>query len=186
MKACTRCGIERDLGEFYADRRATDGRTSACKACLNRDIARYQRAHSEDIARRQRAWYLKNRVSVLLRSKAYAEANKDQVSALKRKWAEENRQQVLVAGRAWKKRNPHFVAFHKQKHHAKKRGIEFLFTFEEWMRWWGSDLGRRGRGADDLCMGRYADEGSYERGNVYKVPMSENKAGPRPLPVPDW
>ncbi len=41
-------------------------------------------------------------------------------------------------------------AFWLQKHKSKKRGIEFLFTFEEWVNWWETQLGpdwfkKRGR-----------------------------------------
>lgn len=32
-KVCTKCGKEKSLDEFYADKRNTDGKTSWCKTC---------------------------------------------------------------------------------------------------------------------------------------------------------
>lgn len=61
--------------------------------------------------------------------------------------------------------------FYQQKRNAKQRGIEFLFTFEEWVKWWEDNLGAdwqslRGKGKNLYQMTRYKDEGSYEWGNV--------------------
>ena len=51
--------------------------------------------------------------------------------------------------------------FQQQKYMAKRRGIEFLFTFEEWIKMW-EDSGKwneRGRGAKKYCMARHNDIG---------------------------
>jgi hypothetical protein len=43
-KACTRCGRVKPLGEFYGDKRASDGCASECKKCTNaRNKARRER-----------------------------------------------------------------------------------------------------------------------------------------------
>lgn len=34
-KHCTKCAIEKPTGEFYTDKRATDGRSSECKECAS-------------------------------------------------------------------------------------------------------------------------------------------------------
>jgi len=77
-------------------------------------------------------------------------------------------------GVTWKRNNPEKVAYMKQKHHAKTRDIDFLFTYEEWLAWWGDDYNMRGTTADELCMARLNDTGSYEPSNVYKTTNSGN------------
>ncbi len=70
----------------------------------------------------------------------------------------------------------------KHKHHrymkhrrsAKWRGIAFLFTFEEWVEWWGEDWEKRGNGPNDLVMARVGDTGPYHPSNVRKLTMAEN------------
>lgn len=86
----------------------------------------------------------------------------------------------------YRRRHPKLVAWQTQKAHAKYRGIVYLLTFEEFVSFWGDRFEYRGREPDSLCMGRYGDEGSYMIGNIYICPFSENKEGPRPLPVPTW
>jgi len=66
------------------------------------------------------------------------------------------------------------IKFGTQKQNAKQRGIEFQFTYEEWIKWWGSDIDKRGRGKDNLVMARKGDTGPYHPDNVIKLPNKDN------------
>lgn len=57
---------------------------------------------------------------------------------------------------------------------ARQRGIDWQFTFESWMEWWGADFALRGNRATDLCMARTGDTGAYHPNNVRKATNSEN------------
>ena len=61
---------------------------------------------------------------------------------------------------------------HKQT--AKRRGIPFDLSFEEWWAYWEPHWQYRGRGKGFLCMSRYGDTGSYILGNVYINTYEEN------------
>lgn len=73
-------------------------------------------------------------------------------------------------------------AYSKHKENAKRRGVGFLLTFEEWSAVW-KDSGRlRWRGHRPGCyvMCRTGDEGPYALGNVYIGPAMVNFTdGPR-------
>jgi hypothetical protein len=75
---------------------------------------------------------------------------------------------------AWKARHPNRKEFLDQRANAKKRGIPFLFTYEEWLEWWGEDINKRGCNAGDLVMARHGDVGPYQLGNVYKSTVEDN------------
>lgn len=47
MKTCTKCGVEKDLEEFYAHRKTKDGRNSYCKGC-DREIRNVNRKNLKD------------------------------------------------------------------------------------------------------------------------------------------
>ena len=51
---------------------------------------------------------------------------------------------------------------------AARRGIDWLFTFEEWARVWvdSGKWGERGRGKGRYCMARHGDAGPYSEWNV--------------------
>lgn len=59
-------------------------------------------------------------------------------------------------------------AYTQQKNNAKARGIDWQFTFETWLSWWGADIGNRGVRAWNLQMQRIADAGPYHPDNVRK------------------
>lgn len=66
------------------------------------------------------------------------------------------------------------TAYFQQKNNAKARGIEWQFTFETWVDWWGADIERRGSRVDSLQMQRIADAGPYHPDNVRKGVPKQN------------
>lgn len=72
-----------------------------------------------------------------------------------------------------------YRAFYYQRHAAKRRGIEFLFEFEEWLKWWEDQLGsdwfkKRGKGKGKYVMARFGDKGPYVIGNIKCIVGDEN------------
>jgi hypothetical protein len=66
--------------------------------------------------------------------------------------------------------------FNQQKSNAKRRGIAWRLTFEEWSKIW-TDSGKwelRGRNSGQYCMSRPGDQGSYAVDNVRIVPVTLN------------
>jgi hypothetical protein len=66
---------------------------------------------------------------------------------------------------------------------AKKRGVAFLLTFEEWYQWWlqnGVDKNGPSTGGlkrnqlTELCMCRFNDTGPYALNNIYCATRSQN------------
>lgn len=62
---------------------------------------------------------------------------------------------------------------------TKRRKIEFLFTYDEWIAWWEKNLGPnwfalRGTASESYVMARYGDKGPYAPWNVKCITMAEN------------
>ena len=83
-----------------------------------------------------------------------------------------NKQKIEQKNARWRQNNPERWAFLMQRQHAKQRGIEFLFEFQEWLDWWGDDFANRGCKVGQLVMARFNDEGPYAPDNVTKVTCS--------------
>lgn len=68
-------------------------------------------------------------------------------------------------------------AFQMHRWNAKRRGIPFLFTFDQWVAWWmtGDRWSRRGRTKDALVMARPGDTGPYSPSNVVCISHHENR-----------
>jgi len=66
------------------------------------------------------------------------------------------------------------TAFQQQIRDSRVRNIEFKFTYEEWINWWGVDILKKGRKSGQLVMARYKDQGCYEPTNCYKSTCNAN------------
>lgn len=77
--------------------------------------------------------------------------------------------------KAWSERNPEKHAYNLQKCAAKRRGIPWELTFEQFVEFWGEDFALRGKDHEDLCMCRIGDEGPYAIGNIVKATVQENR-----------
>jgi len=91
-----------------------------------------------------------------------------------KEWAENNKERMRELQARWREENPKKDAYICQKKDAKRRGIEWLFTLEEWIACWGEKFADRGRGADRLCMARIGDTGPYSPDNVEIITGGQN------------
>jgi hypothetical protein len=68
------------------------------------------------------------------------------------------------------------IAFLMHRAGAKRRKVEFLFSFDQWLTIWVSSgkLKLRGKGKGKFCMARLEDKGPYAVGNVEIILHSEN------------
>lgn len=64
--------------------------------------------------------------------------------------------------------------YNAQRHAARRRGIEWRLTFEEWLAWWGDDLPERGPRVNQLSMQRIGDIGPYALDNIRKGTPKDN------------
>ena len=75
-------------------------------------------------------------------------------------------------------KNEKLEKFHQHKANAERKGITFLFTFEEWLDMWlqSGKWEERGRGPDKYCMARHNDIGPYAIWNVSIQTNKQNSA----------
>jgi hypothetical protein len=72
-----------------------------------------------------------------------------------------------IWGQPWKE-------FCQQRSNAKRRGIKFKLSFEEWCEIWTKSGLYKHRGRNGFVMHRMGDTGAYEVGNVEIVSSREN------------
>jgi len=74
-----------------------------------------------------------------------------------------------------------YAAYVVQRNSAHRRGIDFNFTYEEWLAWWNQALAaigpeaKRGLRRGEYMMCRFGDIGVYESGNVYAGTSAQNQ-----------
>jgi len=63
-KVCTKCGTEKEMGEFWKDGRLKSGRCAECKLCQKQRNQEYYRRNRCQIIKRQEKWTAQNRDKV--------------------------------------------------------------------------------------------------------------------------
>ncbi len=109
---------------------------------------------------------------------ADSDDSREKQRAYTRKWQAAHRRKHIDAVGTAKRKNPLKYGYLDHKSRAKKRGITFLLTFEEWKTIW-LDSGKwdqRGLAVDSYCMARHGDVGPYAVGNVRICTRRENNA----------
>lgn len=100
-KTCTKCKQDKELTEFYKDRRIKDGLRSQCKSCMKG----YHETNREKITARQKAHYQANREKIIARQQAHYQANREKVSVYKRAHYEAHREEVRSRQHAYYQEN---------------------------------------------------------------------------------
>jgi hypothetical protein len=79
VKRCRRCGEDKPLDEFYAEKSGRDGRRPECKACT---------------AAQRKQWYAANKEREIARVRAWQQANPDRVKASQHKNREQRNRKM--------------------------------------------------------------------------------------------
>lgn len=104
-KICTKCGVEKGLGEFWVKRNSKDGRNPACKACVNEYHRAYREKNQEKTKEQSRAYKRRNADKVKEQARAYREKNPEKVKEFGRVWREANAEKDKERHRAYRERN---------------------------------------------------------------------------------
>lgn len=60
-KICIKCGLEKDINEFYLNAGTKDGYSSICKDCQKKSSAKYAQEHKEEIRQYKKERYLRRK-----------------------------------------------------------------------------------------------------------------------------
>lgn len=148
-KVCTRCGEEKDLSEFYKEKRAKDGKTSHCKVCDLKLSREYYIKHSDVIKKRSEVYYKEHIVEILKKNSVRWSKNKAIHSERRKATYDSIRSRVRVYHREYYLKNSEVVRqklrdyrstpngmLVKRKSDHKRRDImkesETTLTSEQW------------------------------------------------------
>lgn len=108
-KTCTKCNIEKQIGEFSLHSTNKDRLQGSCKSCAS--LARASKyASNPDAARSlSSAWNRANPVKVKARKAAYRVANREQIAAYDAARRKDHPEKIKAQTNAWRKANPEKV-----------------------------------------------------------------------------
>lgn len=169
-KVCTKCGVEKDLSEFYEDKKARDGHVAQCKECSRKYHKKYNQDHKEEISSRRRARHIANLELDTQKRRAYNQKNREKRREQKRKdyqkhkeernkrqrekyaenpepfkkaskeYIQKNPKKVSERVSKWAKKNPDKVRGYKRKWNQNNKELKNSYT-----------IARRSKAKNVLC-----------------------------------
>jgi hypothetical protein len=120
-KVCTKCGVEKELGEFSRNKGGKYGVRADCKYCRKQ----YYQENRGRMLEYRKEYYQENRSEVIRYGKRYYQENREKrVEYNKhygRQYRQDNRERVLECQKQYRQENPEIFRAGNAKYRAKKR-----------------------------------------------------------------
>ncbi len=163
-KTCTKCGETKPTTEFHKDKSKSDGLYPGCKVCRNARNRTHYEANSEKQKARHKDYREANPEKEKARNKAYYEANPEKIKARNKAYYEANSEKIKARTKAYNKTPAGKLREYKGA--AKKRGIPFLLTEEEFNSLWQLPCHYCDTEIKTISLDRVDNDGPYHIDNV--------------------
>jgi hypothetical protein len=94
MKTCTKCGIEKPLVEFHANKIQRDGRRPDCRMCCSAAAKEYNKLNAAKVKERKRMAYIRDKEKIMEQHKDYRSRNKETVFLTQQRYRQNNKDKI--------------------------------------------------------------------------------------------
>ena len=116
-KRCTKCGVEKDISEFWKEKTHKDGRRSWCKDCDREKGKRWRKLNPKRKRELHKNWRTKNKIKLTKKKKIFYQKNKDKILAQKKDHYNKNREKVLEQCKKYREGNKKIMRKRKSKYY---------------------------------------------------------------------
>ena len=172
-KVCSKCGIEKELGEFHKKKTGKYGVNSRCKMCVRKQKKEYYNQNKDEIKQQKKEYREQNKDKIKEYRKEYYEQNKDKIKEYLKEYLQTEHGKMVF------KINNH-------KRRAKKKEVAKLgtYTIEEWQEamqffnnkcaWSGKSLTNKNESVDHIYPN--SKGGTLNINNIVPCDISVNKS----------
>jgi len=120
-KVCSKCKVEKDVGEFHSNKIRSGGIDYFCKECRNKYNRKYYSDHLEENKIRSKKYHLEHKVTMKEKNKLKYIENKEKIDALNKKYSEteSGRESAIRRNKKYAMLHPDKVKEFSRKYHAK-------------------------------------------------------------------
>ena len=116
-KICTKCGIEKELTEYYKAKDGKYGYAAICKICLiEYHKQRYQKNKTK-CNELSKTYYQKNKEKICERGKKYRQDNKEKL----RQYYQENKEKNIIRAKHYNENNKDILAERRKKYEKENK-----------------------------------------------------------------
>ena len=138
-KVCSKCKIEKELGEFGVVENSKDGHRSSCKECNKLISKKYREKNKNILNEKYKKWVVSNpekfkksyndyRKNNPKKIKSYYINNRDKIL----KYRNENFEKILIKKREYYQKNKEILLLENKKYKEKNK-LKYLITKKKWI-----------------------------------------------------
>jgi hypothetical protein len=127
-KTCTKCGVEKDVGEFNKNNKSKDGLCCWCSKCRkqyredNREKIRIKnKQYNEANSEKMKEYYQANRDKIRIKNKEYNDAHREQRHAKQKEYREANRDKIRTRNKEYQEANKEKLLVYAKKYREDNR-----------------------------------------------------------------
>lgn len=148
-KVCTKCGEEKELNNFYANKRGKDGKQACCILCHKKyqeenkgkikncskkyyqenkeKIKKHRDEHKEKYKNYQKKYYLEHQEESKIKQKKYRKNHKDEIKIRDKKYQEEHKEEKKIYDKKYELENKNKRRIQKKKYINNRRKTDVRF-----------------------------------------------------------
>ena len=106
-KKCSKCGIQKELSEFYKDKKCKYGVKGNCKVCGKEYQKEYIQKNKEVVLQRNKEYRQNNREEIIQYNKEYRQNNREEISQQRKEYYQKNREEIIQKQMEYEKQRYH-------------------------------------------------------------------------------
>lgn len=133
-KICTKCGIEKDLEEFYNRKNAKDGKEFTCKVCKSLKAKKYYKSNKKLINEKHKKYkklnkdkieeyYELNKEARCEYQKKYNKLNKEEIGEYRKKYYELNKEAIAKYNKKYRQLNNEYYKEYQKEYNKSNKEV---------------------------------------------------------------
>jgi hypothetical protein len=133
-KICKKCGVEKNVSEFYSQKTRKDGKRSSCKLCMSSYTKNWRINNPNKVLENTRKYNSENKELVNINSRKWREKNKDSEIIRNREWKKLNEEKVKESKKIWREKNKEKIKEYKKNYEKLKLKTDILYKIKKILR----------------------------------------------------
>jgi hypothetical protein len=133
-KICKKCNIEKDVCEFYTDKKSKDGKRSSCKECMYLYNIQYKKNNKDKMYFISRNYFLKNKEKSYENYRNYSNKNKEKHIKRVKDWRKNNQERIKEYTKLYKEKNKEKLLLKKREYEKNKLKFDSLHKLKKTLR----------------------------------------------------
>lgn len=126
-KVCSKCKEEKDVSEFYKDKKYKDGLYCWCKECNKKRSKHYRQDHKEEEKQYNKQYKREHKEEISKQKKQYNQDHKEEINQWQKQYNEKRKEETRQYNKQYKKDNKEEINQYNKQYIKERRKKDPIF-----------------------------------------------------------